>query len=861
MAFASPEIRPARVPAATGFVGGRPVLSPAATGRSRAADSRRRGMLLLVVLLVITLLALIGTTFAFRMNADLAAVLARQNNLQADQAARTGIDRAIQLLRDQRTDADKWYNNQEIFRRALVWSPDKPGGSGSLADQEAVPGRPAWRYSIVSYRLDGQDETTPPKIRYGLTDEASKVNINVASRAQLLALFDQVRHENISSQALADAVIDWRDTDDNPFSQFGAESSYYMTLDPPYRAKNRPFESVEELLMVKGFNGRILYGEDYNRNGFLDDNENDGENGNFPPDDGDGILDRGLLPYITIYSWDWNNGNDNKRRLDLNATNFARVDRLPEHITTEIKPEIIQFIADAKRRGFRFRSVGELVGLEVYEDGSSNYDAAWRRFVRRLREAGRVRDNEFQEEVPPDDGGEMEEGFNEDGDEGNDRGGFDNGGRVRDGGRDNGNDRGGRDNSNDNGNDGGRGGRNNNNNDNGNDGARGGRNPGGNNDNGNDLNNGDEAGDKNAARRNQSIRGGSNSNGGNTGGSRRGGSRSGDSSNTGGSRGRNPQRDGDNNGGFGNDNNDNGDGSDGGTRGGSRRGGSRRGGSNDGNNNDGGFGGNGGFGNDGADGDDGGRRGSRRGGNNNDADGNDNGGNNLDGNDNSDGGRRGGRRRGGDNADGNDGNNADGGDREGRDGGRRGGRDDSDGPEGDRGPRMGPRGRGSSRGGRGTPVVSPVTAQDMAVLLDRFTVYIRPTDAIARAGLVNVNTAMPAVIKSIPGLSEAEAQSIVAKRSQIGGNEKLTPAWLLTSGAVDPITFLLITNQVTTRSIQFTIDSIGFADHTGAFRRYQAIVEMRGQLAQIKYFRDITSLGMGFPVRDDERSEGFAFSD
>jgi hypothetical protein len=39
------------------------------------------------------------------------------------------------------------------------------------------------------------------------------------------------------------------------------------------------------------------------------------------------------------------------------------------------------------------------------------------------------------------------------------------------------------------------------------------------------------------------------------------------------------------------------------------------------------------------------------------------------------------------------------------------------------------------------------------------------------------------------------------------------------------------------------------------------VVEMRGQLAQLKYYRDITSIGIGYPVHDDERSEGFAFSD
>jgi len=82
----------------------------------------------------------------------------------------------------------------------------------------------------------------------------------------------------------------------------------------------------------------------------------------------------------------------------------------------------------------------------------------------------------------------------------------------------------------------------------------------------------------------------------------------------------------------------------------------------------------------------------------------------------------------------------------------------------------------------------------------------------------------------------------------------------VTSGAISPETFALISNLVTTRSIQFTIDAIGFNDQVGSVKRLQVVVEMRGELATIKYFRDITSLGIGFPVWDDQRSEGFAFS-
>jgi hypothetical protein len=54
---------------------------------------------------------------------------------------------------------------------------------------------------------------------------------------------------------------------------------------------------------------------------------------------------------------------------------------------------------------------------------------------------------------------------------------------------------------------------------------------------------------------------------------------------------------------------------------------------------------------------------------------------------------------------------------------------------------------------------------------------------------------------------------------------------------------------------------IGFADHVGAVQRVEAVVEMQGQLAQVKYYRDITSLGVGYPLDGDQRSEGFEFDD
>jgi len=86
----------------------------------------------------------------------------------------------------------------------------------------------------------------------GLMDEERKININKASFDMLKRFFEIVA--DVSSKdasGIADSIIDWRDTD-NDTRELGAENSYYQTLSPPYPCKNKDFEVIEELLLVKG---------------------------------------------------------------------------------------------------------------------------------------------------------------------------------------------------------------------------------------------------------------------------------------------------------------------------------------------------------------------------------------------------------------------------------------------------------------------------------------------------------------------------------------------------------------------------------------------------------------------------------
>jgi general secretion pathway protein K len=56
---------------------------------------------------------------------------------------------------------------------------------------------------------------------------------------------------------LAYTLADWIDADGEPQPQGGAEDAYYLALDPPYLAANRPLIDVAELALVAGFDDSV----------------------------------------------------------------------------------------------------------------------------------------------------------------------------------------------------------------------------------------------------------------------------------------------------------------------------------------------------------------------------------------------------------------------------------------------------------------------------------------------------------------------------------------------------------------------------------------------------------------------------
>ena len=95
-----------------------------------------------------------------------------------------------------------------------------------------------------------------------LTDAHGRFNLNNLVKndqpqAAYAGMFRRLLELQSLSPDLAEATIDWIDANSQAQPN-GAEDIDYLGLTPPYRSANRPFDSVDELRLVKGFKADMV---------------------------------------------------------------------------------------------------------------------------------------------------------------------------------------------------------------------------------------------------------------------------------------------------------------------------------------------------------------------------------------------------------------------------------------------------------------------------------------------------------------------------------------------------------------------------------------------------------------------------
>lgn len=194
--------------------------------------SRRKGVALLITLWLTVILTILVLSFSFMVKTEARSMASYKTGAENKFLAEAGIQRAIMEISYR-----SLYRNQNIH----------------------MEGYEAFRTDGTSYigRLgDGFY-----KIR--ISDESGKLDINAmtdASGILLNNLLVRLGASRETADMIVDSILDWRDQDE--FRRLhGAESNYYLSLPVPYKAKNAKFDTLEELLNVKGMSSEILYGK------------------------------------------------------------------------------------------------------------------------------------------------------------------------------------------------------------------------------------------------------------------------------------------------------------------------------------------------------------------------------------------------------------------------------------------------------------------------------------------------------------------------------------------------------------------------------------------------------------------------
>jgi len=200
--------------------------------RSGPLTDNRGGVALILVIWVMVILVAIVGEFSYSMRTEISIVKNFKEEEEAYQLALSGIEAAKAEILASSAEPAGMYVNEDGILVLNAEGEEEPERKGDL-------GKGTFEYTII--------------------DEEGKLNINTASRKQLRHIFRYTGVEGAELDTIVDSIIDWRDTDSLHMLN-GAEEDYYQSLKRPYSCKDGPFDSVEELLLVKGMTPEIFLG-------------------------------------------------------------------------------------------------------------------------------------------------------------------------------------------------------------------------------------------------------------------------------------------------------------------------------------------------------------------------------------------------------------------------------------------------------------------------------------------------------------------------------------------------------------------------------------------------------------------------
>ena len=264
----------------------KPTSTKPSSARARARAKKRKkeaGIALVMVMGAIAILTVMLAEFQDETSAELAAATAERDGLQAEYMAKSAVNLSRLLIASEPT-----------MRKAIA--------PMFQLMKRTPPQLPVWEFSDRLLGAFNDEESSKDfaatvgldisqgknlgmkggKYELVIVDEDSKINVNLGAAndiahirlaQEVMSLIGPPQYSTIFEQkdgagqfhdrvSVCQALIDWADVDELAFNcdlsqlsaaqNAGVEDAWYQLLPKPYRRKNAPYDSLDELHMVRG---------------------------------------------------------------------------------------------------------------------------------------------------------------------------------------------------------------------------------------------------------------------------------------------------------------------------------------------------------------------------------------------------------------------------------------------------------------------------------------------------------------------------------------------------------------------------------------------------------------------------------
>jgi type II secretory pathway component PulK len=126
----------------------------------------------------------------------------------------------------------------------------------ALTDRGDVPRPVPGGWAVLDNVVTASPVVTAASCDLTLQAAGTAVNVNTTDADQLAALFIALGIDEVQTDSMVDALLDWRDADDIP-RQFGAERDWYRAAHRPV-PRNGPLADIAEIRLVRGFGPEVL---------------------------------------------------------------------------------------------------------------------------------------------------------------------------------------------------------------------------------------------------------------------------------------------------------------------------------------------------------------------------------------------------------------------------------------------------------------------------------------------------------------------------------------------------------------------------------------------------------------------------